>query len=43
MAMAAIQADRESAMRARKICVLIRFPPILAQDARDGREAEIRQ
>ena len=41
--MAAIQTGRESAMRARKICVLMRLSPIWASMPGMAREAEIRQ
>jgi hypothetical protein len=43
MATAAIQADREWAIRARKICVLMTFSPTWRDHARNGGRAEIRQ
>ena len=41
--MAAIQTERELAMRARKICVLMWLPPVLASMPGNGGEAEIHQ
>jgi len=43
MATAAIQPDREVAIRARRICVLMALPPVLDDHARNGGRAKIRQ
>jgi hypothetical protein len=43
MATADSQTQAESVARARKICVLMCFPPILRQHARIARLAEIRK
>jgi len=43
MAMAAIQTERVSVSRARKICVLMTPPPVLSDLAPNGYVTEIRQ